>query len=188
MTVMRRIYKNTVLVVSVMMSLFTLVSCGDDDDSTLTGKGEHVYSVFYQFELYDAEGNPYMVESSSDDAFSTCYKYDDGIAPRWFSDSESRVSGNVVGPFTFSRVIFSSKPPVIEPFVVKFGLMSDSWFKESGVQYVDIRMEEFDSDKDDMRSLRPVSWESDGLDVMYVKDRKISPEYIITCIGVRIPV
>lgn len=49
-------------------------------------------------------------------------------------------------------------------------------------------MEEFDSDKDDMRSLRPVSWESDGLDVMYVKDRKISPEYIITCIGVRIPV
>lgn len=98
------------------------------------------------------------------------------------------MSGNVVGPFTFTRVIFSSKPPVIEPFVVKFGLMSDSWFKESGVQYVDIRMEEFDSDKDDMRSLRPVSWESDGLDVMYVKDRKISPEYIITCIGVRIPV
>ena len=66
--------------------------------------------------------------------------------------------------------------------------MSDSWFKESGVQYVDIRMEQFDSDKDDMRSLRPVSWEPDGLDVMYVKDRKISPEYIITCIGVRMPV
>lgn len=61
MTVMRRIYKNMVLVVSVMISLFTLVSCGDDDDSTLTGKGEYVYSVFYQFELYDAEGNPYMV-------------------------------------------------------------------------------------------------------------------------------
>ena len=180
---MGKTYRNAGLVILFLVSLFILASCDDEEPIQPVQEG----SINYQFELYDADGNPYMIGPLQDGIFSTCFKFFDSEFPTWQDNKLSKVSDNVIGHLS-CWWLFSGKKPVNVPFVVKLGLLSDQLLHASGVKYVDVRIGEFEPTVDDQRMFRPVSWESDGLDVLYVKDKKMSPEYIITCIGIRLPV
>lgn len=174
--------KNMGLVISFIVSLLLSVSC--DDDDIVRPVQEEV--VDYQFELYDAEGNPYMVDALPSGTFHVCRKHPDMIAPYWVNNEVMIVSENMIGHLSYWWFV-NGESSSDEPFTVKLGLMSDLLFNESGIKYMDVQIGKNVKTADDRRDYKFVSWQTDGLDVMYVRDKKLSPQYIITCIGVRLP-
>lgn len=179
---MRAIVKNMGLVILFIVSLLLSVSC-DDEDIT---RSPQVGSVDFQFELYDAEGNPYIVDALPSGTFHLCCKRPDMIATSWINNEVMIVSENMIGHLSYWWFV-NGESSSDEPFTVKLGLMSDLLFNESGIKYMDVQIGKNVKTADDRRDYKFVSWQSDGLDVMYVRDKKLSPQYIITCIGVRLP-
>lgn len=108
------------------------------------------------------------------------------IATSWINNEVMIVSENMIGHLSYWWFV-NGESSSDEPFTVKLGLMSDLLFNESGIKYMDVQIGKNVKTADDRRDYKFVSWQTDGLDVMYVRDKKLSPQYIITCIGVRLP-
>lgn len=94
---MRAIVKNMGLVILFIVSLLLSVSC-DDEDIT---RSPQVGSVDFQFELYDAEGNPYIVDALPSGTFHVCSKRPDMIATSWINNEVMIVSENMIGHLSY---------------------------------------------------------------------------------------